>query len=65
MIIHVAKTQALISFPVTAKLICVFVFTYADCWFSHVVAHQIMYILYINLVLHVHRVFCHANEQVF
>ena len=20
---------------VTAKLICVFVFTYADCWFSH------------------------------
>ena len=24
---------------VTAKLICVFVFAYADCWFSHEVAH--------------------------
>ena len=37
--IHVAKTKALISFTVTAKLICAFVFTYADCWFSHVAAH--------------------------
>ena len=35
--IPVAKTKALISF--TAKLICVFVFAYADCWFSHVAAH--------------------------
>ena len=33
--IRVAKTKALISFEVTAKLICVFVFAYADCWFSH------------------------------
>ena len=33
--IHIAKTKALISFTVAAKLICVFVFTYADCWFSH------------------------------
>ena len=32
--ICVAKTKALISFAVTAKLICVFVFAYADCWFS-------------------------------
>ena len=32
---QVAKTKALISFAVTAKLICVFVFAYADCWFSH------------------------------
>ena len=31
----VAKTKAMISFAVTAKLICVFVFAYADCWFSH------------------------------
>ena len=31
----------MISFAVTAKLICVFVFAYADCWFSHEVA-QIM-----------------------
>ena len=29
----------LISFAVTAKLICAFVFAYADCWFSHVAAH--------------------------
>ena len=33
--IRVAKTKALISFAVTAKLICAFVFAYADCWFSH------------------------------
>ena len=33
--IRVAKTKALISFMVTAKLICIFVFVYADCWFSH------------------------------
>ena len=30
-----AKTKALISFAVTAKLICVFVFANAKCWFSH------------------------------
>ena len=36
---HVAKTKALISFAVSTKLICVFVFTYADCWFSHEEAH--------------------------
>ena len=29
----------LISFGVTAKLICVFVFAYAECWFSHDAAH--------------------------
>ena len=34
-----AKTKALISFAVTAKLICAFVFAYADCWCSHEVAH--------------------------
>ena len=39
---RVAKTKALISFAVTAKLICAFVFAYADCWFSHEVA-QIMF----------------------
>ena len=33
--IHVAKTQALISFAVLAKLICVFVFAYANCWSCH------------------------------
>ena len=33
------KTKVLTSFAVTAKLICMFVFAYADCWFSHVAAH--------------------------
>ena len=33
--IRVAKTKALISFAVTAKLICAFVFAFADCLFSH------------------------------
>ena len=37
--IHVAKTKALISFAVTAKLICAFVFAQAFCWFSYAVAH--------------------------
>ena len=32
---NVAKTKAPISFAVTAKLIYVFVFAYAKCWFSH------------------------------
>ena len=37
--IHVAKTKALISFVVTAKLICIFVFAYAKSQFSHDKAH--------------------------
>ena len=41
--ILVAKTKALISFAITAKLICAFAFAYADCWFSHAAAH--IYIL--------------------
>ena len=32
---YVAKTKALISFAVTTKLICVFVFPYAKSRFSH------------------------------
>ena len=36
---YAAKTKALISFMVTAKLICVFVFAYAKRWFSHDKAH--------------------------
>ena len=39
--IYVAKTKALISFGVTAKLICVFVFAYAKGRFSHDAAHMI------------------------
>ena len=34
-----AKTKALISFAVTAKLICTFVFAYAEYWFSLDAAH--------------------------
>ena len=34
-----AKTKALISFAVTAKLICAFVFAYAKSQFSHDAAH--------------------------
>ena len=37
--IRVVKTKALISFAVTAKLICVFVFAYAKIRFSHDEAH--------------------------
>ena len=36
---RIAKTKALISFAVTAKLICVFVFAYAKSRFSHDEAH--------------------------
>ena len=40
--IPVAKTKALISFAVTVKLICVFVFAkHVDCWFSQVAAQII------------------------
>ena len=38
--IRVVKTKVLISFTVTAKLICAFVFADAYCWFSHVKAHM-------------------------
>ena len=37
--IRVAKTKVLISFAVTAMLICAFVIAYADCLFSHAAAH--------------------------
>ena len=47
--IRVAKTKALISFAVTAKLICVFVIAYANCWFSHAQAHLI-----VQLTVYVH-----------
>ena len=36
--IRVAITKALISFAVTAKLICAFVFAIRGCWFSHAAA---------------------------
>ena len=36
--ICVPKTKAMIRFGVTTKLVSAFVFTYANCWFSDVVA---------------------------
>ena len=38
---YVEKTKALVSFRVTAGLICVFVFIYAKSQFSHDSAHMI------------------------
>ena len=40
--ICVVKTKSLISFEVTAKLICVFVFAYAKSRFSHDAAQMIL-----------------------
>ena len=40
-----AKTKALISCATTVQLICVFVFAYANCWFSLAQAH----IIHVNL----------------
>ena len=53
--IRVAKTKALISFAVTAKLICVFVFAYTKSQFSHkdtqiIVVEKVSEI--IDLILH-------------
>ena len=45
-----AKTKALISFTVTAKLICVLFFVYAKSRFSHNEAHLVilLFALWIN-----------------
>ena len=45
-VLSVQKTKALISFAVTVKLICVFVFAYAKSWFSHDAAHLESYELH-------------------
>ena len=41
--IRVVKTKALISFAVTTKLICTFVFAYANWCFSHDAAHILQF----------------------
>ena len=61
--IHVAKTKALISFSVTAKLICAFVFAYADCWFSHVAAHFLS-CLFVSLKSHQHSWIVHILQVI-
>ena len=40
--ICVAKTKALINFEVTSKLVCDFVFAYANCWFSYAAAQRLL-----------------------
>ena len=40
--ILVAKTKALISFAVTAKLICAFLYAKAKIWFSHAAAQLLI-----------------------
>ena len=47
--ICVAKTKALISFAVTAKLICVFVFAYAKSRFSHNEAHIMTGLIFVTI----------------
>ena len=36
------KTETLITFALSAKLVCTFVFAYADCWFSDEAAHIVI-----------------------
>ena len=48
--IRVAKTKALISFAVTMKLICVFVFACANCWFSHEAAQILLLQKYFRII---------------
>ena len=54
------KTNNVVSEQVRRKLICAFVFTYADCWFSHEPAHIIYIVIAQILQLHIHYVplFC-------
>ena len=47
-----------ISFAVTMKLICAFVFAYADCWFSHVVAQILFDDNYGKCSLRIYVYFC-------
>ena len=53
--LNIAKTKALISFTVNGKLICIFVCTYANCWFSHATA-QILTSLRQEIFSHAQRV---------
>ena len=65
-----AKTKALISFAVTAKLTCVFVFAYAKSRFSHNEAHIVklgftgVYIIFFLFALK-HRLWVHVRLRGF
>ena len=50
----IAKTKALISFAVTAKLICIFVFAYAKSRFSHDAAQMIYLVTEASSLFHSH-----------
>ena len=58
----VAKTKALISFVVTAKLICLLVFAYAKTQFSHNEAHFI-YISLLTDVTHARNIFTKGRSS--
>ena len=40
------KTKAVISFRVTAKLVCAFDLAYVNCWFSDAVAQIMIHVIY-------------------
>ena len=56
--ICVVKTKSLISFAVTVKLTCTFVFAFVKCWFSHDIAHVISY----NIDVQAYRPLCTVCE---
>ena len=58
-----AKTKALMSFAVTAKLICVFVFAYAERWFSHDAAHIMLDISVLSEPRHEKTCLLHIRKQ--
>ena len=67
--IYVAKTKALISFTVTAKLICVCVFAYAKSWFSHDITHMCLTLLFfvclfgLRLCIPINNLFSFSKQQ--
>ena len=62
-----AKTKALISCAVTAKLICAFVFAYADCWLScekaHILKEVLSLFFFIFIFFHL-LIYYHSNNLV-
>ena len=61
--IRVVKAKALISFQVTTKLIFVFVFAYADCWFSHEVAHILLWCKKFRNSVHIMIMYTHIRPN--
>ena len=57
-----SENEGVISFAVTAKLICAFVFAYAYCWFSHVAAHM-MRSTNFQPFQNLHKVLCRAYVE--